>query len=401
MPRPSSIRAGLLISAAFFAAPGLRSGSGVAVPREVGRGRDPRRVVARRHDRSPPDRSGRRDGPAPPPPLAGRWRVLERGPCHRTRARRALPLASRQRSAGREPSARHCSPFGPARERRASAAVPWERPSPRMAVGPGWPGRIPPTTASRDGHGYVDAAAGPDGALYLAWLDSRDGGQGLRAAVSRDGGRTWSANASVDTRTCECCWNSLLSRGRMRLFSCTATRTRGTWRWRRRRTAAAPGHAARWWAPSTGRSTAARTWGAAWPRPERGRARSSMPSRGQVRRSAVASTCFLPRRGSDLGRAAAVGNGKARNGSLAGSGRILALTWDEAGSIQVAVSADADGRLSRPRRLGDVGARASHPIVVASSLGFRVFWTESRPGEPSRLGQGQLVQDGDPRASEE
>src|SRR5690606_6681817 len=44
---------------------------------------------------------------------------------------------------------------------------------------------------------------------HLVWLDNRDGAQGLRYARSADGGRSWSANLTLDARTCECCWNAI------------------------------------------------------------------------------------------------------------------------------------------------------------------------------------------------
>ncbi|MSQ18957.1 MAG: exo-alpha-sialidase [Betaproteobacteria bacterium] len=45
--------------------------------------------------------------------------------------------------------------------------------------------------------------------VRLAWLDSREGRQGLRYARSIDRGQTWSADRPLAPRTCDCCWNSL------------------------------------------------------------------------------------------------------------------------------------------------------------------------------------------------
>ena len=61
-------------------------------------------------------------------------------------------------------------------------------------------------------HGFVDVAAVSPNAFLAVWLDSRDGGQGLRSAVSKDGGVSWARNVDVERRTCECCANRLLVR---------------------------------------------------------------------------------------------------------------------------------------------------------------------------------------------
>ncbi len=59
-------------------------------------------------------------------------------------------------------------------------------------------GPNPADDGREDGHAFADLAADETGTLFLAWLDSRDGGQGLRTAVSSDSGRTWAKNASPD-----------------------------------------------------------------------------------------------------------------------------------------------------------------------------------------------------------
>jgi BNR repeat-like domain len=247
-------------------------------------------------------------------------------------------------------------------------------------------GPNPADDGSTDGHGYVDAAAGPDGAFYLAWLDSRDGGQGLRAAVSRDGGRTWSTNASVDPRTCECCWNSLLSPRTDAAFllyrdkdprdMAVAATTDGGRTWTRRAVVGAFGwefdgcpHVGGALA-ATGEGPAARLHALSWT--------------GALERGGL---YLLSSRdaGATWGEPLPIGEGKARHGSLAASGRALAVAWDEGGSVRAAVSADEGAHLSPPRKLNADGSRASHPIVVGTSLGFRVLWTESAEGGSSEL----------------
>ena len=79
--------------------------------------------------------------------------------------------------------------------------------------GRSWKAGVSPADdgTTRD-HGFVDVAAVSPNAFLAVWLDSRDGGQGLRSAVSKDGGVSWARNVDVERRTCECCANRLLVR---------------------------------------------------------------------------------------------------------------------------------------------------------------------------------------------
>lgn len=62
-------------------------------------------------------------------------------------------------------------------------------------------------TSAREG--LQDLAGGPDGRLFVTWLDLRNGKMELWGAESADAGRTWGANARVyqspDKSICECC----------------------------------------------------------------------------------------------------------------------------------------------------------------------------------------------------
>ena len=65
--------------------------------------------------------------------------------------------------------------------------------------------------------GLHDLAIGPDGGLFVTWLDLRNGRMELWGAFSRDGGRTWSSDAQVyqspDKSICECCHPTALFDG--------------------------------------------------------------------------------------------------------------------------------------------------------------------------------------------
>lgn len=62
-------------------------------------------------------------------------------------------------------------------------------------------------TSAREG--LHDLGCGPDGGLFVTWLDMRNGAMELWGAASSDGGRTWSKNEQVyrssDKAICECC----------------------------------------------------------------------------------------------------------------------------------------------------------------------------------------------------
>lgn len=77
----------------------------------------------------------------------------------------------------------------------------------------------PAITLNDDGkpvsHGFQSAAVGPDGTIYAAWLDGRDGRASTEGATggttsiyltrSTDGGKTFSKNIRVATNVCPCC----------------------------------------------------------------------------------------------------------------------------------------------------------------------------------------------------
>lgn len=70
-------------------------------------------------------------------------------------------------------------------------------------------GPMPNDDTSGDEHAFIDAVADARGRFHLVWLDPRDGKLGLRYARSVDAGASWQANRSIDTVTCECCWNTM------------------------------------------------------------------------------------------------------------------------------------------------------------------------------------------------
>ena len=212
--------------------------------------------------------------------------------------------------------------------------------------------------------------------LHMAWLDSRDGRQGLRYARSTDRGETWSADRALAPRTCDCCWNSLapMADGGVAVFyrgdeprdmMLLTSRTGDTWRnhgsvgrfnWQVRAcphvggalvTRASAIHALAWNGKDemfglyyTGSTDAGNTWS-------------------------------RPRK---------LGYDDARNADLAISttGELHAI-WDEAGmrtsTIQRARSTDGGQNWSAAERIA-AGSDVSYPRVAATRHGVAVLWLD-------------------------
>jgi hypothetical protein len=241
------------------------------------------------------------------------------------------------------------------------------------------PGPNPADDGSSDGHGYIDAVADEKGAFHLVWLDNRDGAQGLRAAASSDGGRTWSPNRTLDSRTCECCWNRLASprageavvlyRDKEPRDMAVSTTRDGGKAWTAGRVAGAFD-----WrfegCPHVGGGLAVGPQGAhalVWSGSEAHHGLHALESRDG---------------GRTWRETARVGPPSAHRPDLAASGKALAPAWDDpAGTnraVYAATSTDGGRTWSEARRLSDPAASASHPVVVGLGGGqFRVAWTEA------------------------
>ena len=231
-------------------------------------------------------------------------------------------------------------------------------------------------------HNFVDVAAtGPDSFLAV-WLDSRDGGQGLRAAASKDGGTSWSRNVDVQRRTCECCANRLLVRdgavdviyrGRDPRDMQVARTKDGGNSWARLGAVAPFG-----WefdgCPEVAGALAAtsvqgveRTYALAWTGKE----------------SDVGVWCVAS---SDQGRTwtkpARMGDATAKQLDMAGSGDCVAAVWDEYRDgtkrrVVMTSSRCGDARgWSAPRLLSSPDVDASYPVIVGTARGLLAAWTE-------------------------
>ena len=239
-------------------------------------------------------------------------------------------------------------------------------------------GPNPADDGRTDGHAFADLAADEAGTLFLAWLDSRDGGQGLRTAASSDSGRTWARNVSADSRTCECCWNRVTATGKGHAYvlyrdqdprdmALTVTSDGGR-EWTRRGQVGAFG-----WdfqgCPEVGGGLVAE--------PAQGRLHAVVWT-GEEKRQGVYA---LDSR--DGGRSwtppVSIGTRAARNPDLARAGILLTAVWEERGAVLSARSSDEGRTWSAPERLSSEEVRAVHPLVVVTGEGrFLAVWTEQK-----------------------
>ena len=82
---------------------------------------------------------------------------------------------------------------------------------------------------AENSHGFQCAGVGPDGTIYVAWLDGRDkersktgdytsAGSAVYLTRSTDGGRTFSKNIRISTDVCPCCRVSFTAVGQRVYF---------------------------------------------------------------------------------------------------------------------------------------------------------------------------------------
>jgi hypothetical protein len=121
---------------------------------------------------------------------------------------------------GTEPDAMHQSP-GLAVGPTGDAYVTWSMPNKEVPFAAnlllarstdGGANFLPPVVVNDDGtpisHSFEFVQTGPNGDVYLAWLDNRNkdrSGAGAIFACSRDGGVTVQKNLAVDGMACPCC----------------------------------------------------------------------------------------------------------------------------------------------------------------------------------------------------
>ncbi|WP_228720048.1 sialidase family protein [Methylococcus geothermalis] len=251
-------------------------------------------------------------------------------------------------------------------------------------------GDNPATGDSLKNQAYLSLVADPQGEFHLVWLDDREetgDTQGLRYASSKDGGLHWGPEATLDPAVCTCCWSRLevLPDGTLSVLYRDADprdmklvlRPGQTGGWR----PAGPVGAFGWHftgCPHCG-------GGLAGSKARNGRA--MLHSVVWTGKEDSAGLFYL--KSADAGRnwsaPRKVGDGHSRDGDIAALDRgtlAIAFTRDTpAGtSVQLTQSGDEGGHWTDPAPLTGEAAKAQHPRILATPFGFRVFWTETRPG---------------------
>ena len=238
-------------------------------------------------------------------------------------------------------------------------------------------GAMPNDDTGGGEHAFMDAVVDSKGTIHLAWLDARDGQQGLRFSSSADGGASWRANQSIDTETCECCWNAMvlgwddavlaLYRDVPRDMAIARSDDRGA-TWRRSGTVGE----FKWdiqGCPDVGGGIV------------RGGAKGDL--------FAIVFTGHAERRGlytvasSDNGRTWAaplrVGPERGWHADVAFTGGVLYAAWDvnsPNGGIGWASSVDGGRTWRDGGQVSRLGLRATHPKLAVANGRVSAFWTE-------------------------
>jgi len=246
-------------------------------------------------------------------------------------------------------------------------------------------GSNPADDGSTDAHGFIDLAADPDGNFHLVWLDNRNGAQGLYYARSKDGGKLWSQNIQVDKLTCECCWNQIKATGPDNLYVLYRDIHPRDMRM------AISSNKGRTW--NLGGRVGRFSWNFDGC-PHAGGGIASIPtSSGDSVLHAVVWTGLLEQPGlyylasADNGRTwtdpAPLGELNALHADIsARNADHIAAVWDaRVGSNVIFAARSRDGGESweAGERLSSRNVEATHPRIVSTPDGFRVFWTETHP----------------------
>ncbi len=243
--------------------------------------------------------------------------------------------------------------------------------------------RLGPNPAGADSGGaqnFADMTADAEGTFYVAWIGSHDGpaGRGLGVARSTDFGETWEQSQLVDTSSCACCWNRMVTprTGSVRVlyrdygvrdmalastddggltWSLDGTVGRFNWEF-----SGCP-HVGGGITVAVDGEGAEQLHALAWTGHE------EQHGLYWLRSSDDGLTWTAPQR---------MGGELARHADIGAAGRTVLAAWDENRAVWASLSHDVGDRWNAPRRLSNEGTVASHPIVIHASDTFRVFWTE-------------------------
>ena len=244
-------------------------------------------------------------------------------------------------------------------------------------------GTNPSDSGLTTGHGFIDIAADESGTFHVVWLDSRDGSQGLRYSQSSDGGTTWKANLTLQSGTCECCSNRIVAGPGGKL----AVLFRGKDP-RDMKVVLSHDNGIQWEAPATAGAFDWQFDGC--PHVGGGLALTSDGKEGKVHTlvwtGASSATGVHYAKVSPKSEKAP--SPKLMSTSLGNYPDLcshpnggLAAVWreaeDEDGTLFYALSSDVGDSWTERKSVHETEGSATHPILVATVDGFRVFWTET------------------------
>lgn len=249
------------------------------------------------------------------------------------------------------------------------------------------PGANPAVGDSTHNQSHFALAADRAGDFHLIWLDDREehgNTQGLRYAKSTGGGVRWSPEVTLDGTACTCCWTRLINLPNHSLSLLYRDSDPHDMRF------------ARLVAGQTAWSKLQTVGSFNWdftgcPHCGGGLAVSGKPGQLALHgvvwtgKEQMAGLYYL--RSTDGGShwsepLKVAGDTAQQNDIAARADGTVALTFVPARTepVRLRISRDGGRHWSEPLALSAPGAVADHPRIVATSAGFRVFWTETRQG---------------------
>jgi hypothetical protein len=249
------------------------------------------------------------------------------------------------------------------------------------------PARSPADDGKTGGHGFIDVTSDASGVFHAVWLDDRRGHQSLWYARSADFGASWSKNILLRDKPCQCCWNKIATAGTNGVYvlfrdqhprdMAMAVSSDGGRHWNVQTSLGGfgwnfdgcphvgggldEGHALIW----TGKDESV------------GLYHASVDAKGHWHASQK------------------IAGPGARHGDIATdkAGR-LAAVWDAYENnefmIQATTSNDHGKTWAAPKRLSPPHTHPTHPRVVASPTGFRIFWTDTTENGATALSMATL-----------
>tara|TARA_B100000029_G_C17559692_1_gene952889 strand:- start:179 stop:1396 length:1218 start_codon:yes stop_codon:yes gene_type:complete len=227
---------------------------------------------------------------------------------------------------------------------------------------------------------FADMTADEKGTFYVAWIGSHDGpaGRALEVSRSTDFGKNWEQYQIVDTSSCACCWNKMITSGEGQVR--VLYRDHGI----RDMALASTDNAGESW--SLNGTVGEFDWEFEGCPHVGGGIAAVTDAEGHEELHALVWTGHAERHGlywvkstNDLSTWSdprPIGGERARHADLGVNDQTVVATWDEGRGIWISLGRDFGSRWSEPRRISRENYVASHPLIVQTGNISRIFWTE-------------------------